>query len=309
MRRLILSRKGFDSSFGGSPSPILEDGTIISFPIPADSTNMDYDIRYKDLRPLGIDIGKMIQDLAKTTSIRKDHKVIGKNRVSPDDLVHLDPDIYIDALPKRDKGWRGLFGQVAAAQGHLRNEGVGNGDIFLFYGLYRKVKLMDGRYTYVRDHKPVHLIWGWMQIADKVDLVNEMEKMKAEYPWALYHPHCRYLEQPVNNTLYVAREHLSIQGLGTKRVKGYGVFTKFDPRLQLTDPDSVKTSHWRLPAWMYKKGEPCCPLTYNGKREWRLERGYARLESYFRAQEFVFKSDDEVKPDNWLAELVSLPNA
>ena len=37
--RLILSRKGFDSSakFGGGPSPILPDGRLVSFPIPAPS--------------------------------------------------------------------------------------------------------------------------------------------------------------------------------------------------------------------------------------------------------------------------------
>ena len=33
--KLILSRKGFDSEFGGCPSPILSDDELISFPIPA----------------------------------------------------------------------------------------------------------------------------------------------------------------------------------------------------------------------------------------------------------------------------------
>ena len=34
--KIILSRKGFDSANGGIVSPIFEDGTMVSFPIPSD---------------------------------------------------------------------------------------------------------------------------------------------------------------------------------------------------------------------------------------------------------------------------------
>lgn len=37
MAKIILSRKGFDSKYGGIPSPILPDGAMLSFPIPANS--------------------------------------------------------------------------------------------------------------------------------------------------------------------------------------------------------------------------------------------------------------------------------
>ncbi|MBA3801209.1 MAG: hypothetical protein H0X18_19410 [Geodermatophilaceae bacterium] len=43
--KLILSRKGFDSAAGGCPSPILEDGSMLSLPIP-DRTSP---IRYRDI--------------------------------------------------------------------------------------------------------------------------------------------------------------------------------------------------------------------------------------------------------------------
>ena len=33
--KIILSRKGFDSQYGGHPSPILPDGTLLSIPIPS----------------------------------------------------------------------------------------------------------------------------------------------------------------------------------------------------------------------------------------------------------------------------------
>ena len=45
--KIILSRKGFDSTSGGYPSPILPDGTLLSLPIP-DDTNYYELLRYKD---------------------------------------------------------------------------------------------------------------------------------------------------------------------------------------------------------------------------------------------------------------------
>ena len=38
--KVILSRKGFDSQYGGMPSPILPDGTLLSLPIPS-KTDME----------------------------------------------------------------------------------------------------------------------------------------------------------------------------------------------------------------------------------------------------------------------------
>ena len=44
--KIIISRKGFDSKFGGTASPILPDGTMLSFPIP-DEQGISYNsIKY-----------------------------------------------------------------------------------------------------------------------------------------------------------------------------------------------------------------------------------------------------------------------
>ena len=43
--KIILSRKGFDAEYGGQPSPILPDGTLLSMPIPYP----DEVIKYTDL--------------------------------------------------------------------------------------------------------------------------------------------------------------------------------------------------------------------------------------------------------------------
>ena len=46
--KVILSRKGFDSSYGGCASPILPDGTMLSMPIPGgEASNLKFeDIKY-----------------------------------------------------------------------------------------------------------------------------------------------------------------------------------------------------------------------------------------------------------------------
>ena len=43
--KIILSRKGFDSKFGGMASPILPDGTLLSLPIPSND-----DVKFSELK-------------------------------------------------------------------------------------------------------------------------------------------------------------------------------------------------------------------------------------------------------------------
>lgn len=293
--KIILSRKGFDGTYGGIPSPILEDGTVISFPIPADAGDGDYDIRYKDLNPYGNNLGQMIEELG--TPLRRNSKK--KNTAGKDDLVHLDPDLVYDILPDRHKDWRGLLGQCAAAQGHLRNQTVGIGDLFLFYGLYQHVKKVDGRFVYDRTQRPVHMIWGWLQVGDILDINEEMETGNYKYPWVKYHQHYHFGGTATNNALYVASKELAFNGFKHKDIKGYGVFDKYDPKFILTDPDDNKLSYWRLPGWMYTGGE--CPISYNKNRKWELKEGYARLQSYPRAQEYVLDISSYPEAKGWLS--------
>ena len=59
--KIILSRKGFDSSTGKVPSPVFPDGTMISLPIPDRSST----IAYKDIAGNACaSVGELGQDLA-----------------------------------------------------------------------------------------------------------------------------------------------------------------------------------------------------------------------------------------------------
>ena len=121
--KVILSRKGFDSSAGGVPSPILPDGSMMSLPIP-DKTSP---ITYQDIAPHG----PLVPELT-------------KGKVRSHYGAHLDPDLMAGSIP-RELGWKPLFGQADADQRVLEGEGVGPGDLFLYFGWFRQAERRDGR--------------------------------------------------------------------------------------------------------------------------------------------------------------------
>jgi hypothetical protein len=103
--KISFSRKGFDSSAGGAPSPII-DGQPISLPIPTQHRSTT---SYAE-----IGLGEIVERVT-------------KGRIAAAHLCHCDP-MFQDR--------RCAFGQVAAAQSHLDNHNFGVGDIFLFFGLF-----------------------------------------------------------------------------------------------------------------------------------------------------------------------------
>ena len=75
---VILSWKGMDSRSGGIPSPILPDGTLLSFPIPDGTSGKPYAaLTYK---------GQSLQKII--------HQVSPRFDFIKNETCHLDPDIY-----------------------------------------------------------------------------------------------------------------------------------------------------------------------------------------------------------------------
>ena len=101
--KIILSRKGFDSANGGIVSPVFEDGTMVSFPIPSDDEDT-YDSLYYN----GIQYSQILRDL----------------RYKGGDHCHLDPDLDLGRRRERIDGWFPAFGQRNAAAAYLKNIGV-----------------------------------------------------------------------------------------------------------------------------------------------------------------------------------------
>jgi len=78
--KIILSRKGFDSSNGGCPSPIMPDGTLLSLPIPTSD-----DVCFSDIAWNGITYADIL------------HQISPKKTFTN---CHLDPVYCIIKVPK-----------------------------------------------------------------------------------------------------------------------------------------------------------------------------------------------------------------
>lgn len=279
--RIIFSRKGFDTQYGQVSSPIFPDGTVCSLPIPYPNSGISYD----EIQAGEQTMGALIRDLRG-----------GKSPLTQG--AHLDPDLVQSARP-RAAGWRPTFGQIGAAQAHLANQGVGSGDIFLFFGLFRHVHQVAGRWCYRPDCRPVHLIFGWLQVGNR-HAVNLA--LARQYPWLSDHPHIADHWQDANNTVYVAADTLTLRG--REMGSGAGVIPSAKPQHVLTMPGR-SPSNWLLPGWLMPT-ERVPPLSYHGdaSRWLRAEEGTV-LSAVAKGQEFVLPIDSYPEATAWLQELLA----
>ena len=281
--RIIFSRKGYDSAAGGVPSPIFPDGSFCSLPIPSEQHPRLKEVRFK---------GKKLSRIVGHLKPREDVSDCG---------VHLDPDLDRGALP-RMAGWLPCFGQVGAAQTHLANQNVGEGDLFLFFGWFREVAMVNANLQYRTDAQDIHALFGWLQVG----AVYHPGGGDNEPPkWASDHPHVRdsdyYCSESTNNTLYVAQKRLRLLGL-RQSVAGGGTFRRFVPSLQLTEPGQQR-SIWRLPACFYPARGATSLSYHSDKRRWRKDRKGVLLRTVGRGQEFVLDTEFYPRVFEWLGEI------
>ncbi|MEZ4662099.1 MAG: hypothetical protein R2911_31495 [Caldilineaceae bacterium] len=286
--KLILSRKGFDSASGGVANPILPDGRLCPLPIPdvrAQRRYCDMQLANGSLPARYSHLGALVAELT-------------GGKTGADACGHLDPDLTAHSVARAD-GWRPAFGQTGAALGHLHNQAIGPGDLFLFYGWFRRVELVDDRLQYVAIAPDMHVIYGWLQVES---VFYPARCADADIPaWLRDHPHCApdFARQ---NAIYVARERLALAGVDG-RIAGGGLFPACRPARQLTAAESARRSLWRLPGWFYPPA-PEQALSYHGKMErWQRQGEHALLRTVGRGQEFVLDCAHYPRCAAWLAEL------
>ncbi|WP_419903839.1 hypothetical protein [Kiloniella sp.] len=276
--RIILSRKGFDSQYGGGPSPILPDGKIYSLPIP----HPEGPYSFRELNsPLG-NLGSLLTQLKPKFA-------------KPDDNVHLDPDLHPSSL-LRHKDWRPCFGQYGAAQQHLSNQGVGPGDLFLFFGWFRRV---DENFRPLPKQPDLHIIFGWLQVDQVISIGQEIEKSGTANPAFNDHPHLKAAFGS-NNTLYLAREKFKLQSHETE-IPGGGIFNSLRSDRVLTAQDTTR-SVWQLPKWF---AHPFPALSYHlNTNKWTKSGTGWRLKSAPKGQEFVIDTKGRTRQANkWLQKI------
>ena len=210
MKRLILSRKGFDAKAGGSASPIFSDGRIFSIPIPQNHPSPK---KYKDLDFYGASGTELLKEVSA--------------KVKPSDYCHNDPLLNEDI---------GIFGQAGSSQTELKNSSVGPGDLFLFFGWFKNFS------TKGRD---LHHLFGWLQIKEIIEgskaITTYLKKKNIAHP----HGHGD-TSKFLNNTIYIGKKNLEIN---EKKVfdRGHGLFKKTHDDLILTEANKTR-SRWKLPS-------------------------------------------------------------
>lgn len=289
--KIIFSRKGFDSSYGQMPSPILPDGSMMSFPIPSEGSGAR---RFDSIQLNGrVDHVKIAHDLS-------------NGRISGSTMVHMDPDLCADNLA-RTSGWKPSFGQVGSAQGHLSNLGVDRGDLFLFFGWFRQVDQRDGTWVFQPNAPDVHVLFGWLQVGEIIAAGSNPEAMICRtYPWMRDHPHSN-TGYSANNTIYVASDALKLEGQIAHGVPGAGLFTHYAADLQLTTVSKSgqrhNRSHWSLPAGFFKEGKS--KLSYHLQIIPEIADGMATFNIVARGQEFVYPcGDNDVDVADWAKNII-----
>ncbi len=263
---LILSRKGLDSVNGGQPSVILDDGRMVSIPIPEPRPKVNAQA-YIGMR---FDGAPFVELLARVG--------LEKLEYFP---AHVDPDLIFEFC-KKPKGWRGSFGQVDAAESHLRSHGVGPGSLFLFWGWFEHEKGY-------RKSKGFHAIFGYLEVDFVVDVGRD-----GIPNWAYRNPHFDPDYPRIRNRVYIARKRLSMDS----SKPGWGVFN-FSPDLRLSIPGGVR-SNWRLPACF--SPESGCSISHlDPSRFSKVDKEVTDVAVPGRGQEFVCQRTKQI--DKWLAKL------
>ena len=185
-------------------------------------------------------------------------------RIGPDSLCHHDP-MFVE----RENGlgeWH--FGQCDTSQSHLRNQGVGIGDVFLFFGWFTG----DG----YPDH---HRIFGYMEVEGMVDLARCDDATRKPY-LALKHPHALGMHDK-NDMIYSGRGALARTAAES---------------LCLTDKGFPR-SVWKRPDWLEPGG-----LSYFGSSAANWPPG--QLTRVGNGQEFVADIGERPEPREWLDTII-----
>jgi len=281
--KIIFSRKGFDSSLGKIPSPIFSSGEMFSLPIPSQTEGS---VPYSKIGFNEHNIGQVVNDLT-----------FGK--IGKEETAHFDPDLEESCVP-RSRFWKPIFGQSGAAQGHLFNNGIEIGDLFIFYGWFQKCYFENNTYFFRRTDSSFHAIFGWLQIGSVLSVFNR-EQVPS---WAYYHPHMARTPTMRNDTIYISNSALVLPGISKNGMAGAGLVKSFNENLVLSAPGENKST-WRLPKWFFPDGiKPILSYHHNSER-WAIKEEFAILDTVGRGQEFVLDCNSYPEAIEWVHSILS----
>ena len=270
--KLILSRKGFDSSAGGMPSPILPDGRLLPLPNPGRPP-----AGRGPLRTAGHDLRELLHGLS-------------RGRIPRDQAYHVDPDLR--------PGHAG-FGQHGAAARHLRHHGVGPGDLFLFFGWFREIEAHRGAWRWRPGAADRHVFFGWLSVGERLDLTHPASREAAQRRLP-GHPHL--VDAPAYgrlNDLYLPAPHCAVD----RAIAGAGQFEYVHPARVLTRTGCSR-SNWSLPAAFAPLPERPGLSYHEDPGRWQRRGNRVHLRAASRGQEFVLDLCGRPGVRRWLRRLL-----
>lgn len=272
--KVILSRKGFEPTHGGIPSPIMPDGTLLLLPKPKENGM----ICYHDLFFQGnsyYDIAVSLENNLQST------------------LVHARCDSGCYILPSSHTPpleWLPAYVHTGPLESHLSNQHICVGDIFLFYGWFRQTEYDEQhKLRFVPDAKEQNIIFSYFQIGAIIkDIAFFRQQIKR--------PLLTFLDNRdvYPNTIYLPTKKLSYNN----QQPGCATLS-YSPKLVLTKP-GYHYNQWQLPDFL------CAPdvtITYHNNRN----NGFLTGKDYFKAspisEEFVIHGTYDLK--NWVHSLIN----
>ena len=261
MKRLILSRKGFDSKAGGSASPIFNDGSFFSIPIPQSHPAPK---KYKDLDFNGISGAELLKEVSA--------------KIKVTDYCHNDPLLNEKV---------GIFGQASSSQTELKNNNVGPGDLFLFFGWFK---------NFSENGRDLHHLFGWLQIEEIIEGSKDIKQHLLKNN--IQHPHGHGdTSRFSNNTIYVAKKKLELNNREIFE-RGHGMFKFTHEDLILTEKNKTR-SRWKLPSMYFKDSKDL----FLNRMKWENEEEYKVFYKGF-GQEFILDIEKNPNVKKWAINLI-----
>lgn len=276
--KVILSRKGFDSSAGGKPSPILGK-QMLSIPIPEGWSGVSYENLIFHHEGKDFTYRKLLEDLNCRQFME----------------CHLDPDIRPGLCNKREGIFSPAFGQSGAQATELKD--IEEGDIFLFFGTFRQCHYDDKNgFAFEKKAQEIHAIWGYLEVGeiiqwDKKQGDDISAPIKSARELGLErHPHVQteWIRKDNNRLFLPTRSSSFFPGQA-----GYGTF-EYNAHCRLT----AKSGATHLKS----RWEPVDCLSPMGNRIRQVERYRRKFwDSGGRGQEYIFEVLDHQLLESWLS--------
>lgn len=279
--KIILSRKGVDTSIGKIASPIFDDGRMISLPIPVSTKEVN---SYKNQKNT-----ELIYEYYK---FKKAFTLLELENILDNlgEYCHYDPDLRERTI---SDGWKASLGQCGPNATKLKNEY--NKEeyrfIFLFFGRFRFVKEENGKYRYVVKKdisnfeekykcKDIHAIWGYLVVDD---LVNN-DRIKSEFSW---HPHAADYYTKQDNVSNNPNIIFSGKG-GVFHFNKARILTKLERNIETKD---ISMAIWDKNKFMLSSNGDTLPKCLNE----RINSATEANELFFRGQwqELVMDFNEE----------------